>query len=254
MRTLLLATIGAAALAGAAACTVHQTEAPPLTGPSTYALALSFTATPDNIVQNGSDQSTLKIVARDVTGRPIPNLGMALQITADGLPSDYGTLSSKTIYTGSDGTATAVYTAPPPPVASLGNVPTCHGLAGPCVTVYANPIGSNFQSSVYNVPSVDIRLAPPPSAPVDPSQPLASITVSNATPAAKQDVTFIGTGSRAATGHTLTSWKWEFSDGTIKYGSVVTHDFDPAGTYYVTLTVTDDAGNWAQTTGTITAR
>jgi PKD repeat protein len=254
MRKLLFATIAAAALAGMAACTVHQTEAPPLTGPSTFALAVNVTATPDSIIQNGTDQSTLKVVARDYNGRPVPNLGVALQVTSNGVPNDYGTLSAKTVYTGSDGTATATYTAPPAPIASLGTVPACHGLAGPCVTIYANPIGTNFQATQYNVPSVDIRLAPPPTAPVDPSQPYASITVSNATPAAKEDVTFIGTASRAASGHNLVSWKWEFSDGTIKYGSVITHDFDPAGTYYVTLTVTDDAGNWAQNTGAITAK
>jgi len=38
----------------------------------------------------------------------------------------------------------------------------------------------------------------------------------------------------------LTNWTWEFSDGYIKYGENVTHQYDNNGTYTVTLTALDN--------------
>nr|MBF0222725.1 tandem-95 repeat protein [Desulfobulbaceae bacterium] len=51
---------------------------------------------------------------------------------------------------------------------------------------------------------------------------------------------------------TIVSYEWGFGDGTIATGSTVEHTFDLPGTYTVTLTVTDDAGDSAQATTEIT--
>jgi len=40
----------------------------------------------------------------------------------------------------------------------------------------------------------------------------------------------------------ITEYSWEFSDGTIEQGRVVTHAYTIPGSYYVTLTVTDSEG------------
>ena len=60
-----LSTAAAAALACLAftACTVHQTEAPPVSGPSDLALSLRMEATPDTIGFDGGSQSAVKITA-----------------------------------------------------------------------------------------------------------------------------------------------------------------------------------------------
>lgn len=51
---------------------------------------------------------------------------------------------------------------------------------------------------------------------------------------------------------TIVSYDWTFGDGNIGSGQTVTHDYTTAGTYTVTLTVTDDDGATAADTATIT--
>jgi len=243
-----------AALAVAAGCTVHKTEVPPLAGPSEAALSVLFSATPDSITQDGVSQSTLKVVVRDANAKPVSGQGIQFQITSNGVPVDYGSLSVRTVYTASDGTATSTYTAPPPPPLVVGNIPSCsgngyQGLAGPCVTIVASTIEGNYQLSGQR--SVDVRLVPPPTPEVDPSALTASFAVSSYTPAVNDVVTFYGTASHAPAGHAIVSWAWDMGDGEHKSGSVVSHDFVAAGTYNVTLTVTDDTGQTASVTQAI---
>ena len=80
----------------------------------------------------------------------------------------------------------------------------------------------------------------------------ASFTVSPSSPAHGSSVTFTST-SQTTSGHTITSVSWNFGDGTASVsGSPVTHTFTAAGTYTVTLTVQDDAGNSTTTTQSVT--
>lgn len=50
------------------------------------------------------------------------------------------------------------------------------------------------------------------------------------------------------------SYEWDFGDGTSGTGTSVTHEFPNAGTYTVTLTVEDAAGNQASDTMIVTVR
>jgi len=50
----------------------------------------------------------------------------------------------------------------------------------------------------------------------------------------------------------ITSYEWDFDDGSTANGETVTHKFDEKGTYEVTLTVTDEAGNEDTDTVTVT--
>ena len=56
--TFSFATLAVAALLGAA-CTVHQTEAAAVSGPSETALSVTITASPDSISQDGRSTSTI---------------------------------------------------------------------------------------------------------------------------------------------------------------------------------------------------
>jgi hypothetical protein len=96
----------------AAACTVHQSEAPGLTGPSEFALSLTMNALPDAISQDGGSQSSVRILAKGPDGQPIRALTMRVDMEVNGVLQDFGSLSARTIVTGSDGVATVVYTAP----------------------------------------------------------------------------------------------------------------------------------------------
>lgn len=55
-------------------------------------------------------------------------------------------------------------------------------------------------------------------------------------------VTFSGTGSTDADG-TIVSYTWDFGDGTTGTGASINHIYTTGGTFNVSLTVTDDAGD-----------
>ena len=87
--------------------------------------------------------------------------------------------------------------------------------------------------------------------------PVASFVSSPAAPAPRSVVVFNAAASHAAAGHAILQYLWNFGDpanparGT---GVTATHVYDTAGTYNVTLTVVDDAGQEATSTGTVTVR
>mgnify|MGYP000963481676 CR=1 FL=1 len=145
-------TLAGLAVVLASGCTVHQTETPALSGPSEFALSLSVSASPDTITQDGRSTANVVVTARDANGKAIANAPFRFDIIVNGSAADYGTLSSRNVVTGSDGRATAVYTAPPaPPTGS--SVGTCSGniletaTAGRCVEVVATAVGTDYYAS-----------------------------------------------------------------------------------------------------------
>lgn len=72
--------------------------------------------------------------------------------------------------------------------------------------------------------------------------PTAAFTYSPHTPRVGDTVTFDGSGSHDSDGMVV-AWSWEFGDGSgVVSGRAVTHVFTAAGTYTVTLWVTDATG------------
>jgi len=78
--------------------------------------------------------------------------------------------------------------------------------------------------------------------------PIASFTESAETVTVGEFITFNALSSYDPDGF-ITSYYWDFGDGTTAIGVVVTHAYATQGTYTVTLTVTDDDG----ATATVTA-
>jgi len=245
------------------ACTVHSTDMPGLTGPSELALSFALAAQPDTITQNGTSQSVITLTARDPNGKPVPSKVFRLDMLVgrsspvEGASAqNYGTLSARTVVTSSEGTAVVVYTAPPsPPNGAV--IGTCApsvfspSLPGSCVTISATPIDTSFLGGT-NSQVVDIHLIPIDVIPV-PGAPTADFTASTYTPAVNAEVLFSAGSSFAASGRTLVSYQWDYGDGSrIETGVTQDHDWIAPGTYFVTLTVTDDAGNKASATKTIT--
>ncbi|HEX6463036.1 MAG TPA: PKD domain-containing protein [Vicinamibacterales bacterium] len=72
--------------------------------------------------------------------------------------------------------------------------------------------------------------------------PVATFVASPGSPVINQTINFNASGSTAAPGHTITAFTWTFGDGAGGSGPIVTHAYSQAGTYTVTLQVTDDAG------------
>jgi hypothetical protein len=164
-------TLGGVLALVSSACTVSSTTVPPLAGPSGFALSFALTATPDSISQDGASQSSITVTARDANAKTIPGLTFRMDMFVGGVPGDYGTLSGKTLVTGSDGRANVIYTAPPAPPAGailLGCAPLATGnpLPGTCVTISATPIGTGFSggtvSQVVVIHLVPIGIILPP--------------------------------------------------------------------------------------------
>ncbi len=81
--------------------------------------------------------------------------------------------------------------------------------------------------------------------------PVARFTYSPANPLVNQWITFDGRSSSDPDG-TITSWQWDFGDGSTATGDRVTKRYSTAGIFTVTLTVTDNRGATASTSQPIT--
>ena len=81
----------------------------------------------------------------------------------------------------------------------------------------------------------------------------ASFTSSPTDPKTSTTVQFNGVASTASAGVTITTWDWDFGDGSTARTTAATtsHMFGDAGTYVVRLTVTDTAGRTGTTTANV---
>lgn len=76
--------------------------------------------------------------------------------------------------------------------------------------------------------------------PVPPKPPVAIFTFAPQEPKPGDLVSFDASGSYDPDGGEIALYEWDFGDGTTGEGVTVTHRFNEAGRYLVTLTVTDD--------------
>ncbi len=86
----------------------------------------------------------------------------------------------------------------------------------------------------------------------EPKLPTASFVSSPGAPAPGQAVYFNAAASTAAPGRSIVGYEWDFGDGGDGAGRLVSHVYVAAGTYTVTLVVTDDLGQIGTTTSTLT--
>ena len=66
--------LAAAALAASAACTMKETDTPPLTGPSEFGTSVTVSIDPDQLTLDGLSQAKVTITAFDAHGAPLPDL------------------------------------------------------------------------------------------------------------------------------------------------------------------------------------
>ena len=234
----------AVALIGLAACSVQETPAPPMTGPSELAWRVSMQAIPDSIFRDGASQAAIQIEATGPDGRPMRALPLRLEIVFEGVIVDFGLLSAKTVVTGDDGRARVVYTAPPKPGEPVDTETV--------VTIRATPIGTDYGSHTGR--TVDLRLVTPGIIlpPNQPPQPSFSITPT--TPQVQTNVVFDASASsdEGQPCGGACSYTWDFGDGSKGSGLFTTHQYSAPGPFQVRLTVTDARGASGVTTQTIT--
>ena len=231
-----------------AGCTIKETPNPSITGPSEFGLSLTLAAVPDLLTRDGASQSVIVVNAVDATGAPARSIQLRLDMVVSGIEQDFGALSTKTLFTNADGRATATYTAPPSLASAVSNF----------VTIRASPVRTNQQSTASGIAgqfvSVDIRLV---SANTNtPGSPVAFFTFAPSTGVTTSTlVAFNASGSYPVAGSRIVNYAWDWGDGTsdlLNSSPNEDHDWAGAGTYSVTLTVTDDLGQRASTTKVIT--
>jgi PKD repeat protein len=236
--------VGVAAIGFVAGCTVQETAAPALSGPSELALSLELQAIPDSILQDGASQSAISITARGPDGQPVRGLSLRIEMLVEGVPADFGTLSSKTVVTGDDGVARLTYTAPPRPVESVG--------MGAIVTILVTPTGSDYRAQTAR--QVDLRLVPPGVILPPPGELVPAFNFSPTTVQTRQEVIFdaSGTTSGGSPCGAACTYTWTFGDGGSGSGQVTTHEFRAPGTFVVTLRVTTQRGQAATLSQSVT--
>ena len=236
--------LGLVAVMTATGCSVNETNAPAVTGPSELGLSIKVTATPDVLTMDGLSQSSIVIEARNSQSAAVPNLGFRADVVVSGeIRDDVGRLSSKTGVTNTGGQATLAYTAPESPTS--GNSDSGNLI----VSIRVIPSSSDYSNAVAR--TVDIRLVPQGAIQPVPNKPVAAYTFSPAAPVEGQTVQFDATTSRdcppeattidqcTVNAPTLTDFSWDFGDGSRGNGVRSSHDYSKAGTYTVTLTVTN---------------
>lgn len=232
--------LAAALVTLSGACTLQETDVPPLTGPSTLALALNVTASPDILPEDGTAQSLIRIVARDENNQPVRGLALRIDTVIGSTIVDVGTLSSRNVTTNNNGEASVIYTAPQ---ARFRGTDT-----QTVVTVRVLPVGSDFGTSFPR--AVNIRLVPE-SVVFEPGAPTPRFSFSPASPKAGEFVFF--NASASSDDGAIVRYEWDYGDGTrIETGMTVSHDFVDPGTYFVTLTVTDNEGKRSSVTQIVT--
>jgi chitodextrinase len=206
-----------------------------------------MTATPDSLSRDGGSQAAVAVTVRDAAGRAVSGVSIRLEMQVDGYTQDFGALSARTIVTGADGRATAVYTAPAPP-------PPGVSASVQLLSLVATPFGSNAQAERSH--TVSIRIVPP--GVFLPPAPTPRFTYSPNPPTAHAPVQFDGGSSCGApvgpaapcpaSSPAIISYVWDFGDGDTATGRVVSHAFSAEQTFGVTLTVTTEGGSAASTT------
>ncbi len=257
IRLFQIVAIGVAAVA--AACGVHQTDVPGVSGPSTLAHTVTITVTPDSVTQNGSDTATVRLKGFGPDG-PLTNCSPAsscqvrLDILDDkGTPDDLlgGTLSNRTVQLDSSGNGTAIFTAPQP----------VQPPSGPqMVAIRATLMGTDAQTS--SPVSAMIRVVPIGFIIPSGSVPFPQFTFLPATALANTAVVFDASTSCAiqldSAGHCaapftdIANFAWDFGDGSSGSGVSASHSFGNANSYSVRLTVTNKQGLTAFLSHTVT--
>ena len=220
-----------------ASCTMTSQEAPDWTGPSEFSKSIVVQVSPDVLSQDGSAQSVITVTARGIRGEPLANVQMRAEIHVNGTPVDFGSLSTRTLFTNASGVATAVYTAPAAPPLGVDT--------GTVVDVIIRPLGSDFNNAT--IKTAAIRLVPPGIV-IPPDTLRAAFTFSPVSPVDHGEVFFDASTSQGA----IANYSWDFGDGGRGSGRTTDHAYEFAGTYHATLTVSDQFGRSASATQTVT--
>lgn len=241
-RLLIIALLGVSGTS----CRLGKITEPDLTGPSGFGVSLALSATPDLLPRDGRATSTVTMSAYSGSSKPVPGLGLHLELNVIGGTGGLGTLSQRDVTTGSDGRASVTYLSPE-------RAPLAHA-DDATVQIVVTPVGSNASSSSSS--AITIRLTSPDQA----GGPTASFTFGPKEPKIGYTILFDASASRPSAGSTIVQWFWDFDDGNSNprqpylssNGPTFTHEYNKSGPFTVGLTVLDSAGRRSTATFVLT--
>jgi PKD repeat protein len=212
-------------IATAAGCGIEKQSAPGLSGPSEFGTSVQLAAHPDTLPRDGASQSVIVVTVLDEQSRPKPGVTLTMF-------TDAGSLSEGQVTTGSNGSASLVYTAP-----SMQQVV---GVA----RVSALPVGTNIDNATSRHVSIGL---------LGPDGPIPAFNVTPTSPLAFQLATMDASGTTLGGGPCSgCTFEWAFGGEGTATGQIATYRFQNEGVYIVTLTVTTGAGVRAQMQRTVT--
>lgn len=236
------------------ACLTDGQGPGPLVGPSTLALSIRLSATPDVLPTDGAARAVVVVSASGPDGEPAGNLQLAVRIVESSTMRDAGQLSTRLVVTDAAGRAAFSYRAPPAAGNSAGDVDR-----GRAVTLVVTPVTGDFANAVGR--HVRIRLVPAGTV-IPPFDVQPGFVVTPPAPVVFDQVRFSATACPAAdsapAGCTrdrlglIAAYRWDFGDGGRAAGQQLAHVYSKAGTYLVRLTVTDAFNRSADATRTLT--
>lgn len=217
-----MAVLTALTLASVAACIQDGAEPGPFSGPSELGLSLALTASPDRLPLDGASQAVIGIHVRNENGGNVVNLRLSLQISTSRGFEDFGRLSARSVVTGADGRAAAIYTVPATSSNPAGSVDT-----GEVITICVTPVGRDASAAISR--TVEIRLVPSGTV-IPPFDATVGFSFTPETPAVIDQVRFAtqcadedDTDCVRDPGGVITSYSWSFGDGGTASGPGVTH-------------------------------
>ena len=207
----------------ASACAVDKQTAPSLTGPSGFAQSLIVTAAPQVLPRDGSSMSTISVTARDADGTPMA--GRRLLFSAS-----TGTLVTSEVITANDGRASVVYVAP------SQNEPVS------MAQITVTPVEGGDRANTHRT-SILLEL-------LGPDVPVADFTFAPQDASVQDLISFDASSSTLGGTPCLAgcTYSWEFGDGNSGTGLGVSHAFQSAGVFNVTLTATSVASGTTRST------
>ena len=210
-------------------CSLEDPRVPALTSPSGFGAAVTLTAFPDSLPRDGSAQSIVTVTVRDASN--IPAGEQRLTVSAN-----IGTVSESEIVNDGDGNATFAFTAPDS--ATVGNA----------ALIQVVPISTGGEATQPRVLTIALTGAS------NSTVPIPAFTVTPTAPQESVSVRFDAstTEDEGTPCLDVCTYSWNFGDGSTGTGRTIDHVFSTAGTYTVTLAVTDAAGTSASTAQAVT--
>lgn len=210
-----------------AACMVDKQDAPDLIGPGGSAQQLTLSASPDRLAHNGAAQSVVTLAVTNESGQAVSGQRISVGTST-------GSISHVDVVTAADGRASFIITAP--------------ALSTPAdkISVFATPFGTNADNALTRTLTIALTGT------LNATAPTAAFTFTPEAPAPGNTIVFDASTTtdegKACLDVCTYSWNFGGLGAGVTDGRVVARNTVAAGTYAVTLTVTDNAGTVSSTT------